>query len=123
MTIFPQLGITTKLHTLGSTCLILQAANNGIPVIDLMMPEDLQIPYDQIMHRLRRSPALPSLGDLFQMFDDAFLFKKPSSGKLTPTRSRLGGIHKHNQSLVRPKLILGNQDLTWKQTEWGTAQS
>ena len=52
--------------------LILQAANNGIRVMDLTLPEDLQLIFDGFVGRLRNSPSLPRLGELYEMFDQPY---------------------------------------------------
>ena len=52
--------------------LILQAANNGIPVIDMTLPADLQAILDGFVGRLHNSPSFPQLGVLYQMFDQPY---------------------------------------------------
>jgi len=56
----------------GSTVpFFLQAANNGIPVIDLHIPPVFSQRYDDLLQRARDSGILPTLGQLFQTFDAA----------------------------------------------------
>ena len=52
--------------------LILQAANGGVPVIDLHIPPDVLENYNQFVQRLQASNTLPPLPRLFQMFDSPF---------------------------------------------------
>ena len=52
--------------------LILQAANVEIPVIDLLLPPDMQPTFQNLVHRLSIAENLPPLGTLAQMFDHHF---------------------------------------------------
>ena len=52
--------------------LILQAPNDDIPIIDLLLPQDLPLCYMQFVNKLRRSISLPTLGTPFQMFEEPF---------------------------------------------------
>ena len=47
----------------------LQAANAGIPVIDLHVPPEFTQKYDELMQRAIDSRLLPTLSQLFQTFD------------------------------------------------------
>ena len=43
-----------------------------MPVIDLLLPEDLCPTFDDFVRRLRNGQTLPQLGTLFQMFNHPY---------------------------------------------------
>ena len=80
---FPPLGLET--HNTMSwiyMLLILQAANNGTPVVDLILHPDLHLEYDQFLSWLRNIPSLSTLEHLGKCLAARIMFlaefKKPS---------------------------------------------
>ena len=53
----------------------LQAAANGIPVIDLHIPVELEDQYSGFLHSASDSPLLPTLSELHRTFKMHFLLK------------------------------------------------
>ena len=47
----------------------LQAANRGVPVLNLHIPQEFTQRYNELLHRAGSSRLLPTLGQLFQTFD------------------------------------------------------
>ena len=47
----------------------LQAANQGVPVLNLHIPQEFTQRYNELLHRAGSSRLLPTLGQLFQTFD------------------------------------------------------
>ena len=67
---FPPVGFHTHLTMSWIYMpLILQAANGGTPVIDLLLPPDLMPTYSLFVQRLQASSSLPALQQFFRVFD------------------------------------------------------